>query len=80
MHLMLTPFSFSTITLKLKKMLKHFTFVFHEVDPHLPCVVINETHVVPTSSNGLSLWSTHLSGSFPKFWNSHELFELGMDA
>ncbi len=24
-------------------MLKHFTFVFHEIDPHLPCVVINET-------------------------------------
>ncbi len=23
-------------------MLKHFTFVFHEVDPHLPYVVINE--------------------------------------
>jgi hypothetical protein len=25
-------------------------------------------------------WSTHLSGSFPKVWNLHELFELGMDA
>jgi hypothetical protein len=23
-------------------------------------------------------WSTHLSGSFPKVWNLHELFELGM--
>ncbi len=28
----------------------------------------------------LSSWSTHLSGSFPKVWNLHELFELGMDA
>jgi hypothetical protein len=61
-------------------MLKHFTFVFHEIDPRLPCVVINETHVVPTSSNGFCFCGPHMSGSFPKVWNLHELFKLGMDA
>jgi hypothetical protein len=43
-------------------------------------VVINEIHVVLTSSNGFCLRGPHLSGSFPKVWNLHELFELGMDA
>ncbi len=41
-------------------MLKHFTFVFHEIDPHLPCVVINETHVVLASSNGFCLRGPHI--------------------
>ncbi len=41
-------------------MLKHFTFVFHEIDPHLPCVVINETHVAFASSNGFCLCGPHI--------------------
>jgi hypothetical protein len=41
-------------------MLKHFTFVFHEVNPRLLCVVINETHVVPTFSNGFRLHGSHV--------------------
>ncbi len=36
---------------EIQKVLKFFTFVFHEVAPHLPCVVINEPHIVLASSN-----------------------------
>jgi hypothetical protein len=44
---------------EIKKMLKHFTFVFHEVDPHLPCVVINFVSRL-TSIGGLQtkLWAS----------------------
>ncbi len=45
---------------KIQKLLKHFTFVFHEVNPHLPCVVINEIHVVPTSSNRFCFHGPHI--------------------
>jgi hypothetical protein len=45
-------------------MLKHFTFVFHEVDPHLPYVVINETHIILASSNGF-----YFRG--PQIWMDH---------
>ncbi len=45
---------------EIQKMLKHFTFVFYEVDPHLPCVVINETHVVLASFNGFCLCGPHI--------------------
>jgi hypothetical protein len=41
-------------------MLKHFTFVFHELYPHLLCVVINEIHVVLASSNGFCLCGPHI--------------------
>jgi hypothetical protein len=40
-------------------MLKHFTFVFHEIDPHLPYVVMNETHVILASSNGFLVFMVH---------------------
>jgi hypothetical protein len=43
-----------------QKMLKHFTFVFHEVSPHLPCVVINEIHIIPTFYNGFCLYDLHI--------------------
>ncbi len=45
---------------EIQKMLKYFTFVFHEIDPHLFCVVINETHVIPASSIGLCLCGRHI--------------------
>jgi hypothetical protein len=34
-------------------------FVFYEVDPHLFCVVINETHVIFAPSNGFCLRGPH---------------------
>jgi hypothetical protein len=42
-------------------MLKHFTFVFHEIDPHQW-----NSHSTCILQWILSSWSTHLSGSFPK--------------
>ncbi len=56
---MLTPFSFHHC-FEIQKMLKHFTFVFHEIDPHLPYVVINETQVVCASSNGFFFRGPHI--------------------
>ncbi len=44
--------------------------MFHEIDPHLPCVVINETHVVFASSNGLCLCPPHIwVDHFQRFGN-----------
>ncbi len=41
-------------------MSKHFTFVFNEINPHLSFVAINETCVVPASSNRFSLCGPHI--------------------
>jgi hypothetical protein len=41
-------------------MLKRFTFMFHETDPHLPYVVINETHIILTSSNEFFFRGPHI--------------------
>jgi hypothetical protein len=46
------------IALKFKKCWNIFSFVFYEVDPHFPYVIINEIDVVPTSSNG-SIFVVH---------------------
>ncbi len=44
---------------EIQKMLKHFTLVFHEVDPHLLYVVMNETHVVLASYNEFLVFMVH---------------------
>jgi len=34
--------------------------MFHEINPHILYVVINETHIVSTSSNGFYLRGAHI--------------------
>jgi hypothetical protein len=79
-HLMLTPFSFSNIALNSKNVeTLHLCVSWSRPTPSL-CGHQWNWHNTCILQWILFSWSTHLSGSFPKVWNIHELFELGMDA
>ena len=36
-------------SLKSLKLIKHFTFLFHKINPQFPCVVINKHYMIPVS-------------------------------
>jgi hypothetical protein len=58
-HLMSMPFSFSTIALKLKSVeTLHLCVSWNRPTPF--CLVINETHIIFTSFNGLCACDPHI--------------------
>ena len=46
---------------KFLEVVEHFTSLFHKIDPHLSCVVINKANIIVATSNRFCLGSPHIT-------------------